>query len=236
MAVDLDAVWAAVDAERLSLAALLDELSDEEWNTPSLCAGWRVREVAAHLTQAHAGVWQSACGMIAARGNFNRMIYLMAREQARRPVAEYAPLLRAMVGSRRKAPGVSALEPLLDVLVHGQDIAIPLGRERPMPLSAARMAADRVWPDLFPFRAGRRFAGISFTATDCSWTAGEGTAVRGPISAILLVLTGRPAGLPQLSGPGLSKLEERLAAGAPPPRKRSRKPSRKASRSDNQLV
>lgn len=216
MAVDLDAVWAAVDAERLSLAAVLEGLTDTEWETPSLCAGWRVREVAAHLTQAHAGVGEAGWALIRARGNFNRMVDTMAREQARLPVAEYARLLRAMVGSRKKAPGISALEPLIDLLVHGQDITVPLGRERPMPVDAARMAAERVWPNLFPFRAGRRMAGIAMTATDCSWSAGEGTAVQGPIGAILLVLTGRPAGLSRLSGPGVREIEERLTAGTPP--------------------
>jgi uncharacterized protein (TIGR03083 family) len=213
MPVDLDTVWTAVDAERLSLAALLEDLDDDEWETPSLCTGWRVREVAAHLTQAHASVWAATRGIIRARGDFNRMIDTLARERAATlPAAEYPALLRAMAGSRKKAPGVSALEPLIDLLVHGQDIAIPLGRDRVMPLAAAHLSIERVWPNLFPFRAGRRFARIAFTATDCSWSGGEGTPVEGPISAILLVLTGRAAGLSRLSGPGVTEVEERLAA------------------------
>ncbi|NUR29434.1 MAG: maleylpyruvate isomerase family mycothiol-dependent enzyme [Catenulispora sp.] len=213
MPVDLNTVWTAVDTERLSLAALLEDLDDDEWETPSLCAGWRVREVAAHLTQAHAGVWAATRGIVRARGDFNRMIDMLARERtATLPASEYPALLRAMVGSRRKAPGVSALEPLIDLLVHGQDITIPLARERAMPIEATRLAIERVWPDLFPFRAGRRFAGIGFTATDCSWTGGEGTPVEGPVSAILLVLTGRPAGLSRLSGLGVTEVGERLAA------------------------
>jgi uncharacterized protein (TIGR03083 family) len=174
--------------------------------------------VAAHLTQAHTGVWAAARGIVRARGDVNRMIDRMAREQARLPVDAYPRLLRAMVGSRRKAPGVSALEPLIDLLVHGQDMTIPLGRDRAMPVEAARLAADRVWPNLFPFRAARRFAGIGFTATDCAWSTGDGTAVEGPISAILLVLTGRPAGLSRLTGPGVSDIEQRLASTATPSR------------------
>jgi len=43
---DRDQVWEAIGRERLSLADLLDELSAQEWETPSLCAGWRVRDVA----------------------------------------------------------------------------------------------------------------------------------------------------------------------------------------------
>jgi len=68
-----------------------------------------------------------------------------------------------------------------------------------------------VWPDLYPFRARRRLGGIRFAATDCCWSAGEGRAAEGPIAAILLALTGRPAAVSQLSGPGVRELESRLA-------------------------
>lgn len=104
---NLDEVWAAIDAERLSLASLLDDLSDDEWETPSLCAGWRTRDVAAHLTLAHTGALSAVGAMLRAGGSFNRMVHDTAVRQARRPVGDYAVLLRAMVGSRRKAPGVT---------------------------------------------------------------------------------------------------------------------------------
>lgn len=210
---DRDQVWQFTDRERLSLADLLDELSAPEWESPSLCAGWRVRDVAAHLTLAQMGLFPAAVAAARARGNFNRMIRDTAVRQARLPEREYAPRLRAMAGSRRKAPGVSHLEPLIDVLVHGQDIALPLGRTRPMPTAAAMAAADQVWPDLFPWRAERKLGGFRFAATDCSWTAGAGTLVEGPIAAILLLLTGRNAALPQLSGPGAGKLGTQTGAG-----------------------
>ena len=204
---DRDEVWRAIDAERVSLADLLDSLGEQEWETPSLCAGWRVHDVAAHLTLAQMRPLPAVVAALRARGNFNRMIHDTAVRQARRlPVEEYAPRLRAMAGSRRKAPGVSHLEPLIDVLVHGQDIAIPLGRPRPMPTKAAATAADRVWPSLFPWRAERKLGGFRFAATDCSWSAGDGLLVEGSIGAILLLLTGRRAALAQLSGPGTREL------------------------------
>jgi uncharacterized protein (TIGR03083 family) len=202
-----DEVWRIIDEERASLADLFDSLGDQEWETPSLCDGWRVRDVAAHLTLAQMGLFPAAVAAARARGNFDRMIHDSAVRQARRrPAEEYAPRLRAMAGSRRKAPGVSHLEPLIDVLVHGQDIAIPLGRPRPMPARAAVAAADRVWPSLFPWRAGRKLSGFRLAATDCSWSAGDGLLVEGPIGAILLLLTGRRAALAELSGPGARTL------------------------------
>jgi hypothetical protein len=63
-----------------------------------------------------------------------------------------------------------------------------------------------VWPNLYPFRAARTLRGYRLSATDCDWSAGEGALAEGPISAILLLITGRPAGLAQLSGPGAERL------------------------------
>jgi len=71
---------------------------------------------------------------------------------------------------------------------------------------AAAAAADRVWPSLFPWRAERKLNGFRLAATDCSWSAGDGLLVEGPIGAILLLLTGRQAGLARLSGPGAREL------------------------------
>jgi uncharacterized protein (TIGR03083 family) len=201
-----DAVWQAIDAERQSLADLFDDLSPAEWETPSLCAGWRVRDVAAHLTLSQMGALPATVALARAGGSFNRMIRDTARRQARLPTSRYAELLRAMAGSRRKAPGVTDLEPLIDVLVHGQDIAVPLGRRRVVPPGAAVAAADRIWPNLFPFRAERRLRGFAFAATDADWTAGHGLPIEGPIGALLLLFTGRPAALPHLTGPGKAEL------------------------------
>jgi uncharacterized protein (TIGR03083 family) len=207
-----DDVWRAIDAERQSLADLFDDLSPAEWETPSLCAGWRVRDVAAHLTLSQLGVLPVTVALLRAGGNLNRMIRDSARRQAALPTERYAGLLRGMAGSRRTAPGVTHLEPLIDVLVHGQDIAVPLGRQRPMPARASAAAATRVWPNLWPFRAERRLAGFCFAATDDDWSAGRGARVEGPVGAILLLLTGREAALAQLSGPGAAELTARLSA------------------------
>lgn len=208
-----DDVWRTIDSQRLSLADLLDDLSPSEWEAPSLCTGWRVREVAAHLTLAHLGAFPALVALVRAGGGFDRMIRDTAVREARRPVSECAPRLRAMAGSRRKAPGISHLEPMLDILVHGQDISVPLGRTRTMPTEAAATAAQRAWSMGFPFHAGRRLAGFRLTATDCAWTAGvpDGSPVEGPVSALLLLVTGRhSAALPLLSGPGLPALGARI--------------------------
>jgi uncharacterized protein (TIGR03083 family) len=206
---DVDEVWTTIDAQRASLADLLEDLSDDEWATPSLCAGWRVGDVAAHLTLAHMGYGAALVEAVRARGNFDRMIRETALRASGLPREEYAGRLRAMVGSRRRAPFVSPLEPLTDVLVHGQDIALPLGRTRSMPPAAAATSAQRVWEFGFPFRARRRLAGLRLTATDTDWAVGAGLPVEGPISALLLLVTGRDAAVDQVTGDGVRTLRRR---------------------------
>jgi uncharacterized protein (TIGR03083 family) len=204
---DRDEVWRVIDEQRSSFADFLDDLSPDEWETPSLCTDWRVREVAAHLTLAHAGIFPAAGWILRARGNFNRMIRDSAVDQAKLPVDRYSPLIRDMVGSRKKAPGISHLEPLIDILVHGQDIAIPLGRSRPMPTEAAATAATRVWDMGWPFHAQRTFRGLELVATDHPWAVGQGLRVEGSMAALLLLVTKRSAALAQLSGPGVTKID-----------------------------
>jgi len=77
-------------------------------------------------------------------------------------------------------------------------------------------SAERVWSKSFPFGARRRLHGFRLVATDTSWTAGSGEGVQGPIAALLLVLTGRPAGLSHLHGEGAAALAARFSFVAPP--------------------
>lgn len=188
---DRDDLWKAIDHERSSLADLFDDLSEQEWATASLCADWRVRDVAAHLMLAQAPLGQAVLDLIKARGSVNRMIHDTAVRQADRPTGEFSAALRAMGGSRKTAPGISDVEPLIDALVHGQDITRPLGRRWTMPVEAAAVAATRVWTMPRPLNPWRRPANIEFVATDCSWSIGQGRRIEAPIAEILLMLTGR---------------------------------------------
>ncbi len=205
-----DEVWRTIDQQRAELADLMETFTEADWETPSLCEGWRVREVAAHLTLAQMGLLPALGEIVRARGSFNAMIRDTALRQAERPVSDYPVLLRAMVGSRKKAPFVSDLEPLIDQLVHGQDMVVPLGRTREMPPAAAAAGAQRAWDLNWPFRVKKRLHGFRLSATDHDWTVGDGLLVQGPIRALLMLVAGRHVVLPELSGPGADELRARL--------------------------
>ncbi|HQR28239.1 MAG TPA: maleylpyruvate isomerase family mycothiol-dependent enzyme [Nocardioides sp.] len=211
---DRDEVWRTIDQQRRELAELMETFTSQEWETPSLCAGWRVRDVAAHLTLAQMRLRDALGPVVRARGSFNRMVHQTALTQAQRPVEEYPRLLRAMVGSRRTAPFVSEVEPMLDALVHGQDMVVPLGRTREMPPQAAITAAQRAWELNWPFGTKKRLRGFTLAATDQPWQAGEGPVVEATSQALLMLVTGRYVVLPELSGPGADALRARFPASA----------------------
>ncbi len=98
-----------------------------------------------------------------------------------------------MVGSRKHIVGTKPLDPLTDALVHGQDIAVPLGIDRPMPPAAAAAAADHMWHMRFPTHPAKRLTGIRLVATDADFAVGEGYEIKAPIREILMVLAGRPS-------------------------------------------
>lgn len=212
-----DEVWAVIDLQRRRTADLLEQLSDEEWRHPSLCQGWTVRDVAAHLTLQQLGLGDAMVLAIThphALGSVNRMIHLSAKSRADRPVDELIAQIRAMIGSRRHNIGLTCMATLTDILVHGKDIAIPLHRDLELPATAAAAAATEVWEQRGTAKA-RVFhdvpiGGFRITATDVPWSVGEGLEIQGPMTAILLLLTGRPATLPQLSGAGAESLRRQM--------------------------
>ena len=202
-----------VRAERLDLADFLEDLDEREWATESLCAGWTVHDVLAHLTLSpRQTLGETLLRAVAARGNLERA----EAEWARGLAAEHTPAeliarLRATAGHDHRLAFSSPLDPLTDVVVHGQDIAIPLGRRREMAPELVLPVIGHVWANGFYGRADRRFAGLRFVATDTDWSAGEGPReVRGRIGDLLLVATGRTAGLDNCCGPGVGEAEIRL--------------------------
>jgi uncharacterized protein (TIGR03083 family) len=202
-----DEIWHAVDAQRLRVTAMLDELTDDEWLRPSLCAEWSVREVTAHLTLQQLGLVQAPAviaAVVRACGNLDRATRDMARRRAATtPTSQLIAEIRGMVGSRRRNLGVTPREILIDILVHGVDIAVPLGRDLDIAPEAAAEAATRLWTMWWPppIPATRKLRGHRFVATDVDWAIGEGPEVSGPIDAILLVLAGREVARSRLSGP-----------------------------------
>ncbi|MBU9762681.1 maleylpyruvate isomerase family mycothiol-dependent enzyme [Mycobacterium sp. TNTM28] len=198
---DTDTIWRTVDEQRAQLADLLDTLRPDQWSTPSLCAGWTVREVAIHITQAHAGLGEFVRAALKSGFRFNAMVRRAAQDDTADPAA-ITTRLRAMVGSRKRPPMTKELDPLMDILIHTQDICVPLAIDRPMPTDAAVAVAQHLWHMKFPFAPQRDLPGYRFVATDADFAVGPswGAVREAPIGDIVMMFARRrdvPAAEPE---------------------------------------
>lgn len=201
-------VWSEVAAERAELVGLLEGLSDDEWDASTLCEGWSVRHVVAHLTPSNISVRKMLTGMIAAGFNMNRYIAKEALDHGSAAPKELLERFRADVSSRKTPP--SARAHLGDVFMHQQDLRRPLGRPRDITVARAIFIADQMKGRGFPLPAKQRIKGVRLEATDADWSHGEGPTVRGPLEALVMTMGGRGAALDDLEGEGVETLRSRL--------------------------
>ncbi len=203
--------------EMSAISEFLHELNPEQWDHPSLCEGWRVRDVISHMCVGYTTPMPAMIAKVARRG-FNvpkaSLDESIAFGTAHSPAEILAVFDSIQRHNTRK--GISKVikpaEGLVDHFIHHQDIRRPLGRPRAMPEDRL-VAALGVIPGLAGFvGAKNRVAGLRLVATDVGWSHGQGPDVSGSGEAILLAASGRPAGLIDLTGEGLDTLRARVAA------------------------
>ena len=186
-----------VAAEFVALADLLDSATDTQWDTPSLCAGWRVREVIAHMTMA--ARYPEDKFMAELRRcdfDFGRLSNEIASRDAALPSAELVANLRSDVMQHWTPPGGGYHGALNHVVVHGLDVTVPLGVPRRSPDSTIRVVLDDLTTGGIHERFGMGIDGRTLLATDIDWSYGSGPPLRGTAEDLALVLCGRtvPAG------------------------------------------
>ena len=204
-----DDLWTVVHAERRALAADLAGLTPEQWQTPSLCTGWTVHDVLAHMVatakETPAGFF---VGMIGSGFRISRFTEKrIAVEGAGGPAATLAAFRG--VETATSAPPGPKLSWLGEVLVHSEDIRRPLGIAHEYPVDSVTDVTDFYAGSNVLIGGKRRVEGLTLQATDTDWSRGSGPVVSGPARALMLATTGRPAALDELSGPGVEILRSR---------------------------
>jgi uncharacterized protein (TIGR03083 family) len=200
-------------ANRRMIADFLDGLTEEQWRAPTLCPGWSVHDLAAHLLQPMlVGFGRFLVTSIRHRGDTDRTVDHVTRRLARRSRGEILSLLRRHAADRVSPPRVGPMGPFAETCVHLRDIARPLGADVDVPASdwellLGYLAGADVAPALVP---RGRLDGLRLEGTDSAWAHGEGPAVTGPLEALAMVAAGRRDALRQLSGSGLPRLDTRL--------------------------
>jgi uncharacterized protein (TIGR03083 family) len=206
--------WEMVDAERTELADLADSLTPQQWDAPSLCTAWKVRDVVAHCVE---GATESKGTTIVKAIKYGLRVETMLEKEAQKrgatPTDELRVELRESVGERKTPPGVNTEALLTDEVVHQQDVRRVLGLPRAIPEDRLGVVLDSIKGSGASYLpAKKRLKGLHVRATDLDWDAGDrdGAEVSGPGEAVLMALAGRPAALDDLTGPGLATLRERI--------------------------
>ena len=208
-------VYRRTTANRLMIADVLDGLDDAQWRAATLCRGWTVHHMAAHLVQPMlVGFGRFFVAALRYRGDTDRTVDHFTRRLARRPRAELVALLRAHAADAVDPPRVGPMGPFAETCIHLRDMARPLGLAADVPGADWRflldyLAAPGAAPALVP---PGRLIGLRLEATDDDWAAGEGERVAGSLEALGMAVTGRPAALADLTGPGVDRLAGRLGS------------------------
>jgi uncharacterized protein (TIGR03083 family) len=190
-----------VTAERRAFSDVLEGLPEAQWNAPSLCSGWRVREVVAHMTMPFRyGAPRFLGEMVRSGGNFARMADRVARRDAQAPIGTLLDGWRTNENHPWKPPGGGLQGALTHDVVHGLDITVPLGIEHPVSEQALRVVLDHATTPLSLKHSGLDGTAIRLEADDLEWAFGDGEPLRGRARYLLLVLMGRRLPADLLSG------------------------------------
>lgn len=182
----------AVEAEYLALAALLESLSEEEWDTPSLCAGWRIREVAAHVTMpARYDQERFTAELRACSYDFGALSDKIAARDAALPTAELVAGLRSRTLHHFTSPDGGWQGALSHAVIHGLDMAVPLGAAGRVPPARVTAVLDGLARGGVAANFGVRLDGRGLRATDLDWSFGSGPVLSGTAEDLVLALTGR---------------------------------------------
>lgn len=196
--------------EREEFAALLDGLTPQQWESPTLCERWRVREVAVHTVSYDE---LSTAGLInrflKGRLNTDRINAIGVADYADRAPEQITAMIRGNTEPHGLTAGFGGRIALTDGMIHQQDIRRSLGIPRTIDPQRLLTALDfvRFAPTI---RGAWRARGVRLVATDLDWSHGNGAEVRGSGEALLMAMAGRRAALADLDGPGKAKFAQRF--------------------------
>jgi len=196
--------------ERVEFASFLQGLTPQQWDSPTLCDKWRVREVAVHTVSydelATRGLVHR---FLKGRLNTDRINAIGVADYADRTTDQIVAMIRANTEPTGLTGGFGGRIALTDGMILQQDIRRSIGLPRTIDPERLRTALDfaRFAPTL---RGAWLARGVRLVATDLDWAFGKGPEVRGSGEALLMAMAGRRAALDDLDGPGKAKLAQRF--------------------------
>ena len=195
----VNANWGAhTGATLTAIADILSTLTPEQWQAPSLCDGWRVQDVVGHL------VWRTGSSnreLLTSIGrayvghhvNPNKAIDDLSKQAAAAQPAELIARLRHIATAKAAGTGRTGISELTEAVVHGIDLAEPLGIVLPVaPAASGAVALRRSLTTPTEIKAVLRTRVL--VATDADWRVGAGTPLERTAQQHLIFLFGREKG------------------------------------------
>lgn len=203
--------WTTIRNGREALGDYLAGLSADDWNRPSLCAGWTVKDTAAHMlvipTMSKGKVFLSFLG---SGFNLDKMnAKIVKKMTAAMSTADIAAKTRTSAESQSMPPGLKLPGVLTELVVHSSDISEGVGTPFALPVEDYLAALDHLKNIQPVFGSKERIAGLTLRATDAEWSTGSGPTVEGSAQQLLLAVAGRRSALDRLSGDGLTIFKTR---------------------------
>lgn len=196
--------------ERTALAEFLATLTPQQWDAPTLCERWRVRDLVAHVySYEDLGFGRLAARMLKAGLNGDRANAAGVADHTHKSPDELVDIAREHIQPRGLTAMMGGRIALTDGMIHHQDIRRSFGMPRDIPADRLTTALNtaRTAPTI---GAAKRIRGLTLTATDLDWSTGDGPLVEGSGEALLMAIAGRSNITPELAGPGVATLVERI--------------------------
>ncbi len=202
-------IWPTIHVERKALATDLGSAGADDWDKPSLCGDWTVRDVLAHMTSTASMTPPVFFGKLLASGfSFDKVQEKGIATHRGGSPADTLAGFETVLTSVRHPPGPSATW-LGETIVHSEDIRRPLGITHAYPTEAVVQVAEFFSGSNLLIGSKRRIDGLALRATDAQWSHGTGPQVSGPILSLVLAMTGRKTAVDDLSGDGVATLRSR---------------------------
>jgi uncharacterized protein (TIGR03083 family) len=195
-----DHIKSLLEQEWRELLELSRQLSAEEWNTPSLCEGWTVRDVLAHILGE-----QRDSLLYFTSGSPHKANQKAVDKRKNLPISSLIEELESVIVKPGILTKVITTLMLEDNWVHQQDMRWVLDENR-----QRQQKPEKVLQILTVLNktALKKYPGVKFQATDLDWSIGEGKEVRGTGEAVAMFLARRPVALKKLEGDGLALLKK----------------------------
>jgi uncharacterized protein (TIGR03083 family) len=202
-------LWKLIHEQRQKVGNALGELTDAQWEADSLCAGWRVRDVVAHMVETQLMSPPRFIGKFAASGfRFDAFAANGVAQHASQTPASLLAQYRETAPRTTSPPGPKVTW-LAEAVIHGEDVARPTGTSVAVSPEALVAVADFTRGTTALLHGKQRSAGLRLRATDVDWTVGDGPEVSGPAASLILAMTGRKAAFADLTGDGVETLSSR---------------------------